>query len=149
MSVFLKNAVRSTKRQKRKSVKVVLKGNMFSQNHKELNSSLEHIYSTNSCASYQCDSSNAMYLDIYGERFQLNICTLFSFRKKLFDINLEYLLLDSESAPIEILNLHCVDKLFVLSIDEIIELRDLMDGTFAMLQLNSIIHQNILRSTLV
>ena len=149
MSVCSKNVARNTKRRKRKSVKAVPKGNMFSQNHKEIKISLEQIYSSNSCATYQCDSSNALYLDIYGERFQLNICTLIAFRKKLFDVNLEYLLLDSESAPIEILNLHCLDKLFVLSIDEIIELRDLMDGTFAMLQLNSIIHQSIHRSTLV
>ncbi|MEQ6122081.1 hypothetical protein [Reichenbachiella sp. MALMAid0571] len=122
---------------------------MFSQNHKEIERSPEQIYSTNSCASYQCDVSNALYLDIFGERFQLNVCTLISFRKKLFDVNLESLLLDSNSAPLEILNLHCVDKLFVLSIDEIIELRNLMEGTFAMLQLNSIIHQSIHRSTLV
>ena len=141
--------MRNIKRQKRKSVKVVPKGNMFSQNHKEIKTSPEQIYSTNSCATYQCDLSNALYLDIYGERLQLNICTLISFRKKLFDVNLESLLLDSESAPIEILNLHCIDKLFVLSIDEIIELRDLMKGTFAMLRLNSIIHQSIHRSILV
>lgn len=149
-AVYSKNVVRSIKRPRRKCANPARRDNMFSPTIIETpSSSWKQVYATASCSSYQCDSSNAFYLDIFGDKLQMDICALISFKKKLGDINIESLLLDSHSAPLEIVNLTCIDKLFVFSIDEILQMRDLIDGTFAMLHLNSILHQSIHRPSLV
>lgn len=148
--VYSKNVARNIKRLRKKCASLVLRDNMFSATTIETPSNTwKQIYATGSCASYQCDSSNAFYLDVFGDKLQMDICALISFKKKLADINIESLLLDSHSAALEIVHLTCIDKLFVFSIDEILQMRDLIDGTFAMLHLNSILHQSIHRPSLV
>ena len=106
---------------------------------------LDQVYSTDQCAIYQCDSSSKFYAYIFGSGVEFDICSLIAFRKKLQDVNLEALLLESETAPLEVIHTACIDRLFVLTIEEMIELRDLLEGAFAMLHLNSILHQTIRR----
>ncbi len=122
---------------------------MFLRNSPISAKTLEQIYNTKHCSALQCDSTNSFEMNLFGDKVRMNICALISFRKKLLDINIETLLLSADSPSIEVINLDCIDKLFVFTIEEILELRDLTEGTFAMLQLNSIIHQNIHRNILV
>ncbi|MFY0652635.1 MAG: hypothetical protein JXQ96_11405 [Cyclobacteriaceae bacterium] len=110
------------------------------------NSNYTEIYATQHCASYQCDKLNVYYMDLFGDQIKFNACSLISLNQKIKSINLETLLLDPNGADFEVINLSCIDRLFIFSIEQLIELRDLLEGTFAMIMLNSEIHSRIRRN---
>lgn len=110
---------------------------------------LVKIYENQAGVSFQCDSTNTFLIEILGKSYRFDVCSLISFRKKIMDINVESLLLDSTAPSTEIIYLGCTDSLFIFSIEDIVHLKDLLEGTFAMLQLNSIIHSSVHRAILI
>lgn len=54
-------------------------------------------------------------------------------------------MLSTEAPDVEVLYLPHCDRLMVLSIHEILELREVLAGAFTMLELNSVIHREIVR----
>ncbi len=104
----------------------------------------EVLYSTAHAELSQCDASDSYILSFQGNNINFRVCELISFRKKVQKIDMEKLLA-SETADIEIISMPHCDRLFVLSIQEILELKDLFAGAFAMLELNSLIHKEIIR----
>lgn len=75
------------------------------------------------------------------------VCALIAFKKRLDDLNIEELLLsDAALNSLEILSLCNKDRMLVLTLDEIIEMKDLIPGALVMLELNSIVQQRIVRA---
>lgn len=108
------------------------------------NSSTITLYHNSSGAVFQCNQKNCFILEFQG------VCTLFkvpcflAFRKKVNSVDLEKMLSDAcRSSDIEILSPCSCERVFVLSVNEVIELKDLVNGAKAMLELNSIIRDRL------
>ena len=105
------------------------------------------IYQTGNASLYLCDDSELFTLVFFGHEVVFRFCELVAFRSKLREINLVELF-DTYSPGIELIHLPHCDRFFALSIAELLELRDLFSGSFVMMELNSIIHQKIIRNAL-
>ncbi len=103
------------------------------------------VYQTSNTSLVQCDASGKFVLQLFDQEISLSPCALIAFKKKVKDIDLTAMF-DSNHAGIEIISLAYCDRIFVLTIQEILELRDLFGGSFAMLELNSLIHKTLIRS---
>lgn len=103
----------------------------------------EEIYKTKSASIAQCELTDSFLLTFDQEEILFKLCDLFAFRKNImsFDI-LE--LLESSSPDVEVLHLPHCDRFLLLNLREILEFRELLNGTFDTLALNSAI-QKILR----
>ncbi len=104
----------------------------------------EVLFETPNASMSQCDTLGKYILSLHNDQILFRACELISFRKKIQNIDL-VTLLDSETPDVEIISMPHCDRLFVFSIQEILELKDLFAGTFAMLELNSLIHKEIVR----
>ncbi len=104
----------------------------------------EVLFETSNSRISQSDSLEKYLLNFQKEVFAFRACELISFRRKIQNIDLTSLL-DSETPDIEIINMPHCNRLFILTVFEVLELRELLAGTFTMLELNSLIHREILR----
>lgn len=104
----------------------------------------ELIFNTPHSALHQCDISESFTLNFHQEQLTLKVCELIAFRRKLQKIDLAGLLA-SEGPDVEILALPQCDRLFILTVYDVLELRELFAGAFTMLELNSLIHKEIIR----
>lgn len=98
------------------------------------------IYRHDSFALSQCDTRELYTLRFGSEELSFKLCDLIAFKKKIFAIDLK-LLFEIEHADIEILYLAHLDRHILLSIEDILNLRELLSGTFTLLHLNSLIHR--------
>lgn len=105
----------------------------------------EDLYRTENSALAQCDATETFFLTLGGENIEFKFCDLLSFRKKLLSIDLAQLL-DSETPDVEIIPLRHCDRLVVLEIKEILDLREVFAGAFTMLELNSLLHKYLYRN---
>jgi hypothetical protein len=105
------------------------------------------VFKTNNTSLTFCDASNKFTLQLFNEDISLSLCALIAFKKKVKDIDL-ISMFDSNHSGIEIISLVYCDRIFVLTIQDILDLRELFNGTFAMLELNSVIHKAIVRKRL-
>lgn len=103
----------------------------------------EEIFKTKSATITQCELTDSFLLTFDQEEIQFKLCDLFAFRKKImaFDI-IE--LLESSAPDVEVVHLPHCDRFLLLDLREILEFRELLNGTFDTLALNSAI-QKILR----
>lgn len=102
------------------------------------------VYQAGQASVYQCDASDSFILYLGEERLRFRVCEFIAFRRRLQQIDLDSLVA-SDTPDLEIINLPHCDRLFVLTASEVLVLRELLSGCFAMLELNSIIHRTILR----
>lgn len=117
----------------------------MSENLVESNTlSPEVLFQTSNASISQCDTQGKYILSFAHDQIVFRACELISFRRKIQHIDLTQLL-DSDTPDVEIISMPHCDRLFVFSIYEILELKDLFAGTFAMLELNSVIHKEIIR----
>lgn len=103
----------------------------------------EKIFSTKIASIAQCGRSDAFILTYQQDEIVFKLCDLYAFRKKI--MSLDIIALFETSAPdVEIICLPHCDRVLVLSLSEILQFRELLNGTFNTLALNSSI-QKILR----
>jgi len=105
------------------------------------------VYQTSNGQVFQSDTENCFYLNFKGETYRMNACAIIALKTKLDALNIEQILLtDAHRQPIEIIPLCNNDRILVLTVEEIIEMKDLIPGTLVMLELNSIVCQRITRA---
>src|SRR5690606_28498977 len=98
----------------------------------------EEIFHTENGAVYQCSRKNCYWLDLNGSITAFKVRDFFAFKKRIDTINIEKMLTDSSrSADFEIIMPFRTDSIFVLSIDEILKLREILSGAKFMIELNS------------
>ena len=107
-------------------------------------SGLELVYQERYAVLYQCDATESFVLSLGREQLRFRACELIAFRRRIQQIKLE-VLFASHTPDVEIVYLPHCDRLFVFDAAEILLLRELLRGSFAMLELNSIIHRTIIR----
>ncbi len=106
--------------------------------------SLCNVYNTSEVSLWQDDASERFIIRFPNVSYHFKLCQLIAFRKKVFDINIVELL-SSDTPDVEIIELvHC-NKFLILTVKNILEIRSLLEGGFFMLELNSLIHQTLIR----
>jgi len=104
------------------------------------------VYSTGSGSIYQSDSENCWYIDFAGKLARFDYRNLLKLKKAVYQIDIENLLLNSDKAPdLEIIFICACDHCYVLSLIQIIAMKELLQGTFVMLELNHIIYDRLHR----
>ncbi|WP_420576861.1 hypothetical protein [Ekhidna sp.] len=103
----------------------------------------EEIYKTKSAKIAQCGLTDSFLLQFDQEEISFKLCDLYAFRKKIMSFDIIELL-ESSSPDVEVVHLPHCDRFLVLSLREILEFRELLNGTFDTLALNSAV-QKILR----
>lgn len=105
---------------------------------------LKEVYSTPSGCVYQCDKQFCFYIEFGGQVSRFNLPCFFSLKRLVDSIDLDSMILNPEkSADVEIINPCGSERIFVLTVREAIEFKDLMSGTRVMLELNSIIRERL------
>lgn len=104
------------------------------------------VFSTKHGAIYQSDSENCWYIDFDSKLARFDYRNLLKLKKAVYQIDIEELLLNStKTADLEIIFICACDHCYVLSLIQIIKLKEILHGTFAMLELNHIIFDRLHR----
>jgi hypothetical protein len=112
-------------------------------------SEMAEVFQTTSGAIYQSDTENCWYVDFAGKTARFDYRNLIKLKKAVYNIDIEELLLkNAKSADLEIVFICACDHCYVLSIIDIINLKQLLQGTFVMLELNHIIYDRLHRLAL-
>ena len=104
----------------------------------------EYLFNTSNASLAQCDESEQYILSFQGTELKLRACELIAFKRKVQKLDLAALL-SSDTPEIELLYLPACDRFFALTVFDVLELRELFAGAFAMLELNSLIHKELIR----
>jgi hypothetical protein len=103
---------------------------------------LIEIYRTANGCVYQCDQTSRFVLDFAGHSTSLNVLCFLSLKRRVDKIDIEELILSRDS-DIEIINPCGSERIFALSLHQLIEFKELLSGTRVMLELNSIIRERL------
>ncbi|RFZ81097.1 hypothetical protein DYU05_20265 [Mucilaginibacter terrenus] len=105
-----------------------------------------NVFSTAKGAIYQCDEERCWYVDFAGKVAKFDYRCLLKLKKAVYHVDIEDRLLNSGKDPdVEIIFICACDHCYVLSLLQIIALKEILEGTFVMLQLNNIIHDVLYR----
>lgn len=106
----------------------------------------DEVFSTDRGAIYQSDSEKCWYIDFAGKLARFDYRNLLKLKKAVYNVDIEAALLSSDRTPdLEILFICACDHCYVLSLLDIINFKELLQGTFAMLELNHIIYDRLYR----
>lgn len=106
----------------------------------------EEVFATQSGAIFQSDSENCWYIDFAGKLARFDYRNLLKLKKAVYQVDIEGKLLSSDkTADVEIIFICACDHSYVLSLLELIKLKELLQGTFVMLELNHIIYDCLYR----
>jgi hypothetical protein len=106
--------------------------------------SLTDVFNTKAGAVYQSDSERCWYVDFAGKAARFDYRCLLKLRKAVYHIDIEQKLLSTEKSPdVEIIFICACDHCYILSLVQIIALKELLEGTFVMLELNHILHDRL------
>lgn len=112
--------------------------------HTQINQYTE-VFGTAQGAIYQCDTENCWYIDFAGKLARFDYRNLLKLKKAINSIDIEKRLMDAQSPDMEIIFICACDDTYVLTLTQIIEFKELLQGTFVMLDLNNIIYNRLYR----
>lgn len=119
---------------------------LMQESHTLIDLKLTEVFTTTMGAVFQCDHESCWYIDFGGTLARFDYRCLLLLKKSIYNINVEKLLLKSaKSADIEIVFICASDHCYVLDTLEIIAMKELLEGAFAMLELNHIIYDRLYR----
>lgn len=99
---------------------------------------VEEVFKTNMGAVYQCSRKNCYWLEFADTSTSFSVSDFFSFKKRIDSINVEQMLNDSSrSSDFEIVMPFRTERCFILSVEDILNLREILDGAKFMLALNT------------
>jgi hypothetical protein len=102
---------------------------------------LIEVFSTAEGAVYQDDLAKGWVVDFGGKRCHFDYRCFLKLRDGIYRIDIEDKLLNhAAAADIEIIFICACEHTYVLTLLEVIAMRDLLEGTFVMLELNQIIN---------
>jgi hypothetical protein len=106
------------------------------------------VFQTAKGSVFQSDREKCWYVDFAGKVARFDYRCLMRLKKVVYAIDIEALLMKSElSADLEIVFICACDQFYVLNFMEIIAFKELLEGTFVMLELNKIVHDRVYRVT--
>ena len=99
---------------------------------------MERVFATKNGYIEQSDRLHCYFLHFNGTTYKMAPCALIALRAKLHSYNLDELLLGDDDLALEIVPVCNRDRFLLLDLSDLIELKELITGTFVMLELNSI-----------
>ncbi|WP_237088309.1 hypothetical protein [Nubsella zeaxanthinifaciens] len=106
----------------------------------------EEVYATDNGVVFQCDLEKCWYIDFAGKLARFDYRNFLKLKKAVYQINIEEKLLSSDqTADVEIIFICACDHAYVLSLLQLIQLKELLQGAFTMLELNHIIYDRLHR----
>lgn len=107
---------------------------------------LQEVFSTSVGKVLQSDQENCLYLDFAGKVAKFDFLCLARLKRIIEGIDIEGMLLNtSSSSDVEIISLCACEHCYVLSATQILALKEILQGTFVMFQLNNIIKDRLHR----
>lgn len=107
---------------------------------------LKEIFSTRNGAVYQCDKKRCFYVDFGGYLTEYKFPCFVGLKRLVDRIDLEAMAMNpSKSSDIEIISPCGSERCYVLTLEQLLEFKELLEGSRVMLQLNSIIHERLHR----
>ncbi|WP_345950735.1 hypothetical protein ABDD95_04625 [Mucilaginibacter sp. PAMB04274] len=104
------------------------------------------VFCTKAGTVYQSDREGCWYIDFAGKLVKFDYRSLMKLKKSIYRVDIEDLLLDSSKSPeIEMVFICACNHCYFLNLLQIISLKELLEGTFAMFELNQIIHDRLFR----
>lgn len=97
------------------------------------------LHQSRNFTSYQCDNSRAFFIDFGHRSLKFSFCQFLAFRQQVRNINLEAHFNGENRHGMEILVLCNRAHVLLFDTHECIALKDLVNGSFATLELNSML----------
>lgn len=108
---------------------------------------LVEVYKTPYGAVYQCSNQNCYWLEFAGNTTAFKVGDFLSFRKTVKAIDISQMIIDSSrNADFVILMPPRTQRCFLLDINDLLHLREILDGAKFMIELNSVVKE-CLKST--
>lgn len=105
------------------------------------------VFCTPHGAVYQCDRELCWYIDFDGKMVRFDYRGLLKLKKSIYRMDIEAMLLDNTKKPeIEMAFICACNHCYFLNLLQIINLKELLEGTFVMFELNQIIHDRLFRT---
>ena len=105
---------------------------------------LTEIFSTRHGCVYQCDNQHRLFVEFSGIRTAFKVQGLFKLKRLVDSIDLDAMAQNPcRVADFEIVHLPGCERCFVLTLTDILKLRDLLSGAVVMLELNSILQERL------
>lgn len=102
----------------------------------------EELFQTAKGISYQCDSDSLIYIEFAGTTSSFKIQDFLHFRRILNGIDIQGKLYDlSDECDYEVIEAPRQNLYQRLTLCEVIQLRELINGSYFALQLNSLLHE--------
>lgn len=104
----------------------------------------QEVFSTSKGGVYQSDKERLLWLSFQGRLTSYNIDCFYNLYYKVTQIDIDTMASNPNKAfDIEIITTcHC-DRCFVLTLSEILELKEILEGAKVMLELNSILYERL------
>ncbi|MGF7218274.1 hypothetical protein GGR92_004451 [Spirosoma lacussanchae] len=104
--------------------------------------SYQEVFSTDKGVVYQCDRTNRLILSFWGSTTPLSARDFAQFRRMVSTVNVHQMALSTDTADdVEILTIPRSERCYVLTLCEVIHLRELLNGASLMLELNSMLRE--------
>lgn len=98
---------------------------------------VEEVFKTEVGAVYQCSRKNCYWLEFQDTTTSFSVSDFLLFKKRIDSINIENMLCDSSrSSDFEIVMPFRTERCFLLSVEDILNLREILDGAKFMIEFN-------------
>lgn len=112
-------------------------------------SNIEEVFKTANGAFYQCSRKNCFWLEFMNGTTSFTVSDFFAFKKRIDSIDIVQMLKDtSRRSDFEIVMPFRSERCFILSVQDVLNLKEILDGAKFMLELNGHI-KTILRQRAV
>ncbi|GAB4021762.1 hypothetical protein [Spirosoma koreense] len=102
----------------------------------------QEVFRTDKGVVYQCDRSNRLILEFWDTHTPLSARDFAQFRRMVETVDVRQMALSTAAADdVEILTLPRSERCYVLTLCEVIHLRELLAGARLMLELNSMLRE--------
>ena len=100
---------------------------------------LNELFRTSKGVVYQNDQNNSFFLDFQGRTAEFRVQDFLHFKRSVDKINLDDLFLNDLNPDLQIIHHKNTDQLFLITLCDLVALKELLSGAKVMLELNSII----------
>ncbi|AUD07465.1 hypothetical protein CWM47_24485 [Spirosoma pollinicola] len=102
----------------------------------------KEVFRTDRGVVYQCDASNRLILEFWNTHTPLSARDFAQFRRMVETVDVKHMALSTAAADdLEILTPPRSERCYVLTLCEIVHLRELLNGAKLMLELNSMLRE--------
>jgi hypothetical protein len=109
---------------------------------------MNELFRTKKGVVYQDDQNSCFTLDFMGRKAVFKVYEFLHFKRSIDNINLTDLFLNDVGQDLQIIHHKISDQLFLITLCDLVALKELLSGAKVMLELNSIICSRLSNCTL-